>query len=154
LNTLASALRLWSADARLISWYLGSLPKFYTDFPGSRLALTQTYRTPAQQQVAALTGRSGFDGSTSFSLHQVFPSAAIDLGVYDQQGNYIADGTDSRYSWLGQAVVPGTFRWGGTFSKPDYDHVELLPVSRPDAAEVASGYARYQAAVRASGFLT
>jgi len=154
MSSLTSAKLLWSADPRLVAWYQDVIAWFNTDFPGCELLVIQSYRTPSQQQQAAAGGKSAYDGKTTFSMHQAFPALALDLAVYDSHGNYVTDGTDPRYAWLGQHVDPDTMRWGGNFSNPDWDHVELTVTPAPDATAVAVGFVRYQTTCRVSEYLT
>lgn len=151
MNTLPESQRLWSARPELIAWYLQILPAFLSQFPGYSLAVGQTYRSPIQQQAAASAGRSKADGVSKFSLHQWFPSEAIDLVAYAPDGTWITDGKDQTYQWLGHNIgVPGII-WGGTFG--DWDHFERAGQLAPGPDQVAADFAKYQAACRASGFL-
>lgn len=145
---------LWTVDSRIAALLPEASQDFMLHFPGCWVELIQAYRSPIDQALAASAGHSPFDGTKSFSTHQVFPCEGVDLGVYDPlvTGRYVTNGKDYRYSWLGAWAEQHGLRWGGRFvhPRPDPDHWQL-PVPNPTAAMVAAGAEAYRAAVTARG---
>jgi hypothetical protein len=100
------------------------------ELPLLMLAVTRTggYRTPSDQKLAKLEGASPFDGQHAFSKHQKWKAEALDFAVIGPGEDYIEDGADPRYAWVGREFEKKGFSWGGRWrtSKkgPDYDHVE------------------------------
>jgi hypothetical protein len=109
-------------------WDVG--PAFEQANPGSYITVTRTggYRTPSDQKLAKLEGASPFDGQHAFSKHQKWKAEALDFAVIGPGEDYIEDGEDPRYAWVGREFEKKGFSWGGRWrtSKkgPDYDHVE------------------------------
>lgn len=98
----------------------------------------QTYRTPAYQQSLVdshITTVCPSHDKHCFTLPGGVPAAkAFDIGIFDDDGKYITDGTDRRYSTAGSlwrqyaAQNPELgLVWGGDFvhAKPDPDHMEM-----------------------------
>lgn len=95
---------------------------------GRKVTITETFRDPTRedmlhaQHITAATGRTCqhcvmIDGKPA--------SRAFDFALYNDKGDYIADGTHSYYVEFGQIAKNEGLKWGGDFTHPDYDHVEL-----------------------------
>jgi hypothetical protein len=134
--------RLCTVSPSIGAAFLQVYADFARAYPSSRLGITQGYRSPALQKAASSAGASPFDGSTSFSKHQHFPSMALDFAVFSPDDTYVTDGTDARYSWVGAHFETAGLVWGGRWTHPDFDHVELSGPS-PDRDSVAEGYSAW-----------
>lgn len=146
MSDLSDVRRIWTLTPKLAAAFVQVEREFQGRFAGSRLDLGQAFRTPAMQVSAASNGRSPFDGATSFSKHQRFPSPALDLAVFGPDGAYVADGDDPWYTWVGERFEALGFVWGKRFvhPRPDPDHVEEAGSTNPDRAAVESSLACYQ----------
>ena len=136
--------RLLYVDAGLVAEWFKIIPVFEQTFPGSSATIPSTggYRDPDLQLDASIKGASGYDGSTTFSKHQAFPSEALDYAVVEN-GSYVEDGKDSRYAWIGHQFESAGYRWGGRFHRPDYDHVEIIG-PQPARAAVEAGIEQFK----------
>lgn len=137
--------KLAEADPVLAAAFVAVEPLFAAEFPGSTLGVANTYRPPIVQAVAAASGASPFDGVTTFSTHQVFPSQGLDFIVRDPTvpGGWVMNGKDSRYGWAGNAFEEQGLVWGGMWRSPDYDHVQKK-VPNPTAEQVADSFQKYE----------
>lgn len=154
----ANARRLATVDPVLGAAFLEVSQKFAAQFYGCLLGVAQGYRAPGDQAAANAAGKSKANGVTSFSYHQTFPSQALDFSVLDPTlpaGNqYVTDGADARYRWVGQLFESMGFEWGGSWSDPDWDHVNIAGGDPPDAHTVRLAAADYQEAVAADPSLS
>jgi hypothetical protein len=50
---------------------------------------------------------------------------AFDFGIFEENGNYVINGDDPRYTNAGQIWKSLNQTWGGDFTHPDFDHCEL-----------------------------
>lgn len=88
-----------------------------------------TWRDPEDQNKAFAAGKS--NARAGESPHNVVDdegrpaSCAFDYAIYDKDGNYCADGEDPRYATAGHIGEGLGLVWGGRFTKPDFDHLEL-----------------------------
>ncbi len=97
---------------------------------GRKAKITQTWRSPEYQAElhaanptgAVPAGRSKHE----FTIDGNPASKAFDFALYDENGLYITDGTDLWYDDAGQIAKKLGLVWGGDFSHPDPDHIELL----------------------------
>ncbi len=143
---MSDADKLWAVDSALAAAYLQVKAAFEEEHPGSRLTVAQGFRTPVAQASAASVGASPFNGTTSWSFHQSFPSKAIDVAVIDANG-YVSNGGDGRYSWVGHRFEAFGIIWGGRFhSRPDYDHAQTAGHGPRSAQEAAAALAAYETA--------
>lgn len=92
--------------------------------------ITITWRSSDDQDKAhvaglsnALAGQSPHNCCTEFGLPS---SRAFDFAILDERGHYVTDGTDPRYATAGRVAKSLGLKWGGDFTKPDYDHAELM----------------------------
>jgi hypothetical protein len=88
-----------------------------------------TWRSNADQQAAYDAGLSkckAGEGKHNCFLDGKPASRAFDFAVFDEMGNYIADGTDDYYYDFANIGKKLGLVWGGDFvSFPDFDHMEL-----------------------------
>jgi len=61
-------------------------------------------------------------------------SRAFDFAVFDENAAYIKDGTDSRYKQAGEIGEKCGLVWGGRWTHPDYDHLEMANWKALDSA--------------------
>jgi hypothetical protein len=150
MSDATDAEKLRFVDPKLADFFQRLKPQFAAQFPGSSITVGQGYRTPRIQQDIHLSGASVFNGKTSFSLHQYFPSRALDILVIDG-GQEVGDGRDPRYTWIGEEAEGEGFVWGGRFlhPSPDYDHIQLPGTPNPTPVQVAEGINAYQQATGA-----
>lgn len=95
---------------------------------GRKAKITITWRSAVEQQVAFDIGRSNAKPGKSkhqFTLLGKPASKAFDFALYDEQGNYIADGMDDWYFEAGDVAKDLGLIWGGDWQHPDYDHIEM-----------------------------
>ena len=108
----------------------GLLPVFIANCAddGITVRAIVTWRSATDQNDAKLAGLSNAAAGQSPHNHinaQGLPcSLAFDFGVFDQ-GAYVQNGQDARYSKAGAIAKGMGLVWGGDFTHPDYDHIEL-----------------------------
>lgn len=90
--------------------------------------ITVTWRSSEDQMKAYDAGLS--NTKPGQSKHEAMidgkpASRAFDFSLYDEQGNYIADGTDEWYADAGKIAEGLGLKWGGRWHHPDWDHVEM-----------------------------
>lgn len=157
---MTDAAKLWAVDPALAAAYLKIKALFAAQYHGSHLSVAQGFRTPTVQAAAASAGASPYNGTTSWSMHQSFPSKAIDVAVIgpvepDGPGVYIANGGDERYQWIGHTFETMGFVWGGRFSRaPDYDHMQAAGHGPRSLDEAGRALEAYMAALAARGVTT
>ena len=83
--------------------------------------ITETYRTASRQGEVKAAGASPL----SISWHCY--GLAFDFAVITEGGLYVGDGTDSRYTFLGNLAKGLDCIWGGDWTHPDFDHIEWHP---------------------------
>lgn len=87
-----------------------------------------TWRNAAEQNAAKAQGLS--NAAAGQSPHNCCDSdgrpfsKAFDFAVF-QNGVYITDGEDRRYTRAGEIGEKLGLQWGGRWHHPDYDHLEL-----------------------------
>lgn len=95
---------------------------------GLVVTAVETYRDAIAQDDAKAHGLS--NASAGQSAHNCCDadgnpaSRAFDFAVFDN-GKYVTDGTDDRYFQAGRIAEGLGMVWGGRWSKPDYDHIEM-----------------------------
>lgn len=96
---------------------------------GRKAVITQTFRTPKEQADIYAAGHSNAPEGKSkheLTLDGKPASQAFDFALYDEDGEYISDGTDDWYADAGRIGKELGLKWGGDFKTvPDYDHLEL-----------------------------
>jgi peptidoglycan L-alanyl-D-glutamate endopeptidase CwlK len=95
---------------------------------GRKIEITETWRDPAREDALHAQGITKATGLTCKHCIMVDgkPAArAFDFALYDENGAYIADGTDDWYADAGQIAKDLGLKWGGDFTHPDFDHAEL-----------------------------
>ncbi len=91
-----------------------------------------TWRSGVDQDAAQAAGLSkacaGQSPHNCIDTAGLPSSRAFDFAVFDEDGNYIKDGTDWRYTKAGEIAKSLGLVWGGDFvhAKPDYDHIEIF----------------------------
>lgn len=99
---------------------------FLQRVPNSKII--QGFRNQSYQDQLHFQGISPLTGSTSlhcFTIDGKPASKAFDFGLFEDDGSYIKDGTDPRYAEAGQVAITLGLRWGGDFTNPDFDHIQL-----------------------------
>lgn len=112
--------------------------RFAAWFPGWKLIVVTTYRSPAEQLIEYRAGRSRIDGVNKQGKHNHSPSDAIDVMIVSPSGLLLdtlrSNGRVSReqfvamYGLFGQWAQEMGFRWGGDWN------ANKVPVE-PDPAE-------------------
>lgn len=88
-----------------------------------------TWRSGVDQNMAKAKGLS--NASSGESPHNCCnadglpASKAFDFAVFDEDANYVTDGTDKRYREAGEIGEKLGLVWGGRWPKPDWDHLQL-----------------------------
>lgn len=98
---------------------------------GRKVKIIQTWRSSEYQAElhaknptgAAPPGKSKHE----FMIDGKPASKAFDFALYDEDGDYIEDGTDNWYAEAGDIATNLGLLWGGNFvhAKKDWDHCEL-----------------------------
>lgn len=100
---------------------------------GRKVEVAETWRDPKREDELHAKGITPATGATCkhcFTIDGKPASKAFDFRLYDEDGNYITDGTDDWYAEFGDMATAEGLLWGGNFvhAPKDYDHVEI-----PDA---------------------
>lgn len=93
-----------------------------------KIEITETWRDPAREDQLHAQGITVATGKTCkhcFMVGDMPASKAFDFALYDEDGNYIKDGTDGWYADFGDIAMSLGLIWGGNFTHPDYDHIEI-----------------------------
>ena len=118
----------------LQKWYLQLIADLKSEGVAARLI--QGWRDPAYQDQLHAQGISPLTGASSFhccTINGQPASKAFDLGIFNADGSYVADGNDPRYAragalWKKYGAAAGVnLVWGGNFThpKPDPDHFQI-----------------------------
>lgn len=95
----------------------------------SHCKITTTYRTPEEQADKYMHGISNAHPGESpheCCLPNGSPaSKAFDWSIIDENGHYISDGTDNRYTIAGHIAEGLGLDWGGRWHHPDFDHAQM-----------------------------
>ena len=95
-----------------------------------RLFLTATYRSAEEQQKAYDAGRSRYDGTRHYSLHQFRPALAMDVCA-DPEGEDKASWESHLYVPLGAFCRQHSLGWGGWWrGLVDRPHIEIGRLER------------------------
>lgn len=97
---------------------------------GRKVQITETWRSHLYQQELHDKGHSNAPAGKSkheFTIDGKPASKAFDFALYDEDGNYITDGTDDWYADAGEIGKKLGLIWGGDFvhAPKDWDHLEL-----------------------------
>ncbi len=95
---------------------------------GLKVLITETWRDPKREDqlhAQGVTKATGLTCKHCFTIAGSPASKAFDFILLDENNRIISDGTDERYSLAGEIAKKIGLTWGGTFSRPDYDHVEI-----------------------------
>lgn len=95
---------------------------------GIRVTAIQGWRDIATQLhlfEQGLSAAKGFDGPHTRIVNGLPCSAAFDFACFDDNGNYIKDGSHPNYTKVGAIAKEEGLVWGGDWRKPDPDHCEL-----------------------------
>lgn len=96
---------------------------------GRKAKITITWRSPGDQQKAFDSGLSKAKPGQSkheFMIDGKPASKAFDFALYNEDGDYISDGTDDWYADAGDIIKALKLVWGGDFKNfKDYDHAEM-----------------------------
>ena len=91
--------------------------------------ITVTYRGPIDQSECKAEGLS--NAAAGESPHNCVDdkgepsSRAWDFAIFNDDGSYVTDGTDPRYTLAGHIAEDMGLAWGGRWNHPDYDHIEM-----------------------------
>jgi hypothetical protein len=91
-------------------------------FPGYRMRITETLRSPERQVELESTGKSKVKvGWHNYGL-------ALDFALTDDSGVYVANGADPAYLACGQVAEAFRCVWGGRWASfMDASHLEFHP---------------------------
>ena len=101
----------------------------------NRCNVTITWRDAQEQDEAAADGAS--KAHFGQSPHNCVDSdgnpaaRAFDFAIITPHGQYVTDGSDSRYATVGRIAVEQGCVWGGNWNletdgcEPDFDHIEM-----------------------------
>lgn len=95
---------------------------------GRRIEVTETWRDPAREDELHAKGITPATGKTCkhcFMVGADPASKALDFALYDEDNQYIKDGADVWYDDAGAIAKSLGLKWGGDFSHPDPDHIEI-----------------------------
>lgn len=95
---------------------------------GRRIEVTETWRDPKREDrlhAQGITKATGLTCKHCFVLDGIPASKAFDFLLYDTDGTVIQDGEDGWYADAGDIAKSLGLTWGGDFSHPDYDHIEI-----------------------------
>jgi len=95
--------------------------EFDEHYPGSTIRAADTFRLMTAQAAAVAAGLS----RVAIGWHQF--GLAVDGSVITREGAYVKDGADPRYRLFGLAAIRHGCIWGGTWTHPDWDHIEWHP---------------------------
>lgn len=107
------------------------LADYVAAYPGRHPAkILITWRSNADQEAAYNAGLSkckAGEGKHNCMIDGKPASRAFDFAVFDEDGNYITDGTDDWYADFGAIAVKNGLNWGGNWTGgfKDWDHCEL-----------------------------
>jgi hypothetical protein len=97
--------------------------RFQKWFPGWKLLVVTTHRTPTEQLIEYRAGRSQLDGTRKKSKHNTVPAQAIDVMIVAPDGKLIDtllvakkvsnDQFRAMYGLIGAWVQELGLRWGG-----------------------------------------
>lgn len=93
-----------------------------------KIEITETWRDPKREDALhaqGITKATGLTCKHCIMANGKPASQAFDFALYDEDGAYIADGTDGWYADAGDIAKELGLKWGGDFTNPDYDHVEM-----------------------------
>jgi peptidoglycan LD-endopeptidase CwlK len=103
---------------------------------GLNVRIIQTWRDPLYQDKLFAQGRTnpgsivtyltGAQSLHCFTMGGEPASKAFDFACFDENGAYIANGTDEHYALAAQVGITLGLEWGGTWSHfKDFDHLQL-----------------------------
>lgn len=96
---------------------------------GLAVKVIVTWRSPSDQNIAKAKGLSNASAGESphncYNADGSMGSKAFDFACFDENGNYITNGADPRYTQAGEIGKSIGLVWGGDWHHPDYDHLEL-----------------------------
>lgn len=103
---------------------------------GLKAFMVFTWRSPAEQDRLYAQGRTepgpivtqlnGDQSLHCFMLNGQPASKAFDFGIEDENGKYITDGEDPKYSQAGAIGESLGLDWGGSWDDwKDYSHLQL-----------------------------
>jgi len=95
---------------------------------GLHVIVTETFREPAREDALHAAGITNATSKTClhcFMIDGIPASKALDFLCLDTLGNVIHNGEAIEYSKAGQIAKNLGLYWGGDFTHPDYDHIEI-----------------------------
>jgi peptidoglycan L-alanyl-D-glutamate endopeptidase CwlK len=95
---------------------------------GLKVVITETWRSPAREDqlhAQGITKATGLTCKHCFEIDGKPASKAFDFILFDENNRIINDGADDCYSLAGHIAEGLGLHWGGRFSRPDWDHVEI-----------------------------
>lgn len=99
-----------------------------------------TWRSAADQDAAKANGLSNANAGQSphncVTIDGEPFSKAFDFACFDENAQYITNGTDDRYRQAGEIGESLGLEWGGRWNKPDWDHLQLTNWKTGQAAPV------------------
>lgn len=122
-------------DPRFLPQVNEWLERCNNEITDGHVRVTVTYRGPAAQKIAAITGKS--KASYGQSPHNCVDisgnqcARAVDFAIIDPHGAYVSNGEDHRYTQAGKLAESLGIEWGGSWKPekdgcdPDYDHIQM-----------------------------
>lgn len=97
---------------------------------GRRIEIGETWRDPKREDelhAKGITPATGLTCKHCFMLDGKPASKAMDFALYDEDNNYITDGSDGWYADAGDIATSLGLTWGGNFqhAAKDPDHIEI-----------------------------
>lgn len=95
---------------------------------GRRIEVTETWRDPKREDelhAKGITKATGLTCKHCFMLDGIPASLAFDFALYDDDNQYITDGTDCWYADVADIARSLGLKPGADFTHPDYDHIEI-----------------------------
>ncbi len=95
---------------------------------GRKIVVTETWRDPKREDMLHARGITAATGATCKHCTTIDgkpASQAFDFALFNENGDYIADGTHPWYADAGQIAQNHGLKWGGDFTHPDWDHIEM-----------------------------
>lgn len=105
------------------------LEKWAQEYPERKhIVITETFRPPAREDELHAEGITKATGATCDHCDMLDgkpASRAFDFVIYDEDGQPITDGMDDWYADAGEIAKEIGLVWGGDFTHPDPDHIQL-----------------------------
>lgn len=91
--------------------------------------IVETWRDPVREDALhaqGITAATGLTCKHCFMLDHKPASKAFDFALFNDHGDYIADGSAQLYLKAGELGEGIGLTWGGRWHHKDYDHLEII----------------------------